>query len=312
MSDFKVEPDLPIDANGVIYHLACKRADLSDRILLVGDPGRVPVVAAHFDANSITFDGTHREIRIMTGAFHGRRVTVLSTGMGTDNVEIVINEIHALFELNTATMKWADQPADVVMIRVGTCGSPLAGVIPGTLAITKHALGMDNTCRYYVDHSGLGKSLRDEAMKTPLGGIGVYGSQAHPAVTAAIDAAAARVAPSRPRVIGATASGSGFYGCQGRVVGRFANHVAIPNLVDVLGSIRFDDGEGAAHGRVVNIEMENSAICCLSSILGYRAGTVCVIVAARTGETRSFIDPSEAKVAIEQAIDVGLEALVSL
>lgn len=319
MTEFKRNPDLPMDADGVIYHLGCKRSDISTRLIFVGDPGRVPVVAERFDAGSITFDASHREIRVMTGTYKGHRVTVLSTGMGTDNIEIVMNELHALFELDVATQKWSETVPDVAIIRVGTCGSPQASVSAGSLAITQHGLGMDNTCRYYVDNSGLGKALLDAVNETAFAKIGVYATQAHPDVTKSLWEHAKTCAPTRPRVVGATASGSGFYGCQGRVVGRFTGRVTLPNLVDVLGGIRFDAAptaaikeEGVDSGRVVNIEMENSAICCLSSMLGYRAGTICAVVAARAGEFRSFATPDESKAALTDAITVGLESLISL
>ena len=118
-------------------------------------------------------------------------------------------------------------------------------------------------------------------------------------------------AKKKPFVVGITASGSGFYGCQGRCVGRFRGRVTIPDLVQVLGSIKLPLSNHEVE-RVVNIEMENSAICGLSSILGYKSGTVCTIVAKRAGALQEFATPEVAKSSINLAIDVGLEALISI
>lgn len=306
-----VDPDLPINADGKVYHLACTGAELADRIILVGDPGRVPIVAQRFDKGSLRFENTHREICVMTGTYQGTPVTCLSTGMGTDNVEIVINEIHALKEFDLEKREWRAEVPDVRMIRVGTCGSPNPSLGIGTLAVTRHAIGMDNTCQYYREKAPAAPSaakLAEVVNATPLGKVGVYTSKAHPDITAALVAAADKAGAKH--AVGTTASGSGFYGCQGRVVGRFAGHVTIPSLVDVLGGVRLPLEDGSEE-RVVNIEMENSAICYLSNILGYKAGTVCAIIAARAGDERCFATPEQSAAAVSSAIDVALAAIVA-
>jgi uridine phosphorylase len=312
-----------VTPDGVVYHLACKATDIADKFILVGDPGRVPVVAERFDKGSVSFDGTHREIRVMTGTYKGTPVTVLSTGMGTDNVEIVINEIHALKEYNVQTGEWLsdkERPAGKIhLIRVGTCGCPRADVAVGTLAITQHGLGMDNTCQYYVSPykpTTSETNLLKAATATGLGKVGVYTTCAHADVTAALVAAAAAFnnansSAPQPTIVGTTASGSGFYGCQGRAVGRFRGRLAVPNLVDDLGGISFKS-TGGRQETVVNIEMENSAVCFLSKCLDYKAGTVCAIVARRAGELREFAAPAVAAAALRNGITIALEALISL
>jgi uridine phosphorylase len=323
-----VDPDLPLTPDGVVYHLACRGKDIADKFIFVGDPGRVPIVAERFDKGSLEFDGSHREIRVMTGKYKGVRVTVLSTGMGTDNVEIVINEIHALKEYDVTTGAWLDdkkRPAGKIhIIRVGTCGCPRADVAVGTLAITHHGIGMDNTCRYYVSpyKPTVGEAnLCNAANATGLGRVGVYATCAHPDVTAALVASAdafnkglKKGAAQQGYIVGTTASGSGFYGCQGRAVGRFRGRLAVPNLVDDLGSIAFtpSGAKGAKQEVVVNIEMENSALCFLSKCLDYKAGTVCAIVARRAGDMREFATPAAAQEAIKNAITIALDALISL
>lgn len=326
-----VDPDLPMTPDGVIYHLACKKADIADKFILVGDPGRVPIVAERFDKGSIEFSGCHREINVITGKYKGVRVTVFSTGMGTDNVEICINEVHALKEYCYATNKWLsdkDRPVGkIALIRVGTCGSPVANVAVGSLAITRHGIGMDNTCRYYQNPNPQTfgeRNLEKAANLTALGKVGVYATSAHPDVTAAIAAScdafnaegAKKNKDFAPQkyIVGTTASGSGFYGCQGRAVGKFRGHLTCPNLVDDLGGITFRTSEAdkKATERVVNLEMENSALCFLSNCLGYKAGTVCCIVAARSGESRDFATPEVAANGIKNAITIALNALLAL
>jgi uridine phosphorylase len=316
--------------DGVIYHLACKSSQLADKVILVGDPGRVEVVAAQFDKNSITFRGSHREINIITGKYKGTPVSCLSTGMGTDNVEIVINEIHALKEYNITNHTWLSdkqrKPGTIHLIRIGTCGSPRDDVSVGTLAVSNHAIGMDNTCRYYqepaANNAASVKALAKAANATQLGNVGVYATKAHQDVVDAIvnsveahNKSKKAAADKQAYVVGTTASGSGFYGCQGRAVGQFRGRLTVPDLVDELGSIRFPvsgTGKNVQFEKVVNIEMENSALCYLSNALGYKAGTVCAIIARRAGALREFATPEVAKRTLANAIIIALDALVAV
>lgn len=255
-------------------------------------------------------------------------MTCLSTGMGTDNVEIVMNEIHALKEFDlkaggvwkTRDGKGKDKAPipRVNIIRVGTSGCPQEDVVCGSLAVSRFAIGMDNTCQYYTADmpssvEALSKIANDK--KTGLGRVGVYTAPACGEVTDAILATAQKkLGKKRGAISGITASGSGFYGCQGREVGRFRGHLAIPDLVDRLSKIRLPAKVAGTpeEQRVVNIEMENSAICYLSHILGYRAATVCVVLAVRAGDGAKFLPPPEAAVAVKDAIGVALDAMVTL
>lgn len=376
-----LDPDLPMDpSTGKVYHLACTEKDLANRFIFVGDPGRVPIVAERFDKKSITFDGTHREIRIMTGTYKGVRVTALSTGMGTDNCEIILNEIHALKEFNLSKMEWGWKcdphyaTPNIRIIRMGTCGSPQAALPLGTFAISRFGIGMDNTCRYYgapSTHdphissflkqpfvSALDKdvglvALRDAVSKgTSFQNVGgVYCSASDKGLVQALSQTAGKILKDHPSypsgsVVGITASGSGFYGCQGRAVGRLASSLSVPNLVDELGSIRvvippssqFALNGGTLGGnmsssssssatktkgkkttvdpeeedvvRVENIEMENSAVTYLASRLGYHAATICTVIARRAGEVREFASPQLSAQSIQLGILIALETIV--
>lgn len=304
----EIDPDLPITADGMIYHLACTSQQLADKLILVGDPGRVSVIAQHLDSGSIEFSGSHREINIITGKYQGVRISIVSTGMGTDNMEVILNEIHILKEYDAKTKQWlSDQerkPSQIHLIRVGTSGSPLSDIEVGSLGITEHALGLDNTCRFYKNpHPPIASvlELEKKANSTELGQIVAYASKAHPEITASL-IKAAQALNTQKYITGTTVSCSGFYGCQGRAVGQFSNLLTIPNIVDILGKIP----------GVINIEMENSALCFLSHILGYKAGTVCAIIGRRSRGKREFVTQELAEKSIQNAIIVGLNALIGI
>ena len=283
MSDGTMNTEVPISADGLVYHINARGADIADNILLVGDPGRVAFVAGFFDAGSVRFKTANREIATMTGTYKGVPVTAMSTGMGTDNVEIVLTEIHILKEYDYKTGRWTG-PKKVNLIRCGTCGSPQADVTVGSLAVTHLGIGMDNTGRYYHDRllrqSANGDLLKNKDVQElarsvnsqPLGQMPPYFTTAHPDVTGTLQRLGR--GRSRPVVVGHTASASGFYACQGRKVGRLSD-IRFPDLPAMLTKVR------AAGRPVVNIEMECSALCHISHILGYRAGCVCVVLAAR-------------------------------
>lgn len=312
------DPDLPMDAKGKIYHLDCTRDDIADNIILVGDPGRVPVVAASFDRDSLRFDNTHREIRIMTGTYNKVPCTVLSTGMGTDNIEIVVNELHALKEKDITTGKWAETPAPLRLIRVGTCGSPNARAEVGTLALTRNTIGMDNTCCYYKRPPLRGNDALIQAAidVTPFGkAIRPYVGHADSGLLAELTAAVARANKNRPVLTGITCSGSGFYGCQGRQVGRL--QLGVPTLLQDLAQLKVvEEANGAAASsstplvhEVINIEMECSALCVLAELLGYKATAVCAIIATRLGDRRMFASPDVSKATLTDAIHAALMAV---
>ncbi|CAJ1018605.1 putative Phosphorylase superfamily [Leishmania utingensis] len=326
-----VDPDLPLSPEGITFHVACASKHLADRIIFVGDPGRVKTVGAYLDTGSITYEASHREINIITGSYHGVPVTVLSTGMGTDNIEIMMNEVHILKEYDPKKRRWraragdalADpletsfDPSKVKLIRVGTCGTPNEEVQVGCLAITQYAIGMDNTCQYYdapaVNSTADVQEVLAKVQTTSLGKVQVYATKAAPAITQGlVDACTAlnskaNASEQQRYYVGATCSASGFYGCQGRSVGRFRGHLTAPNLTEELGDLCFNVSEGEQ--RVVNIEMESSALCYLSNLLGYQAGAVCVVVAQRSRSGRAFTTPQQLAKALSNAITVALETL---
>jgi uridine phosphorylase len=242
------------------YHIGLGPGDLAEYILLPGDPDRTARIASRFE--SVELEHRHREFASATGTYRGQRVSVVSTGIGTDNVEIVVAEILAITERPT-------------FIRVGSCGALQPEISLGDLVITTGAVRLEATTSFFV-HDG-------------------YPAVAHHEAVAALIEASARL--GHRYHVGVTATAPGFFGAQGR---------PIPQL-----PIRYPDlAEEMARQRVMNFEMEASALLVLASLARCRAGVVCAVYANRTtGEFVTGNDKDEAEAA---CVETGLESLAIL
>jgi len=242
------------------YHIGLGPGDLAEYILLPGDPDRTSRIAARFD--SIELEHRHREFASATGMYRGQRVSVVSTGIGTDNVEIAVAEILAITKRPT-------------FIRVGSCGGLQPEIDLGDLVITTGAVRLESTTSFFV-HDGFPAVADYEAVN-------------------ALVEASERL--GHPYHVGITATAPGFFGAQGR---------PIPQL-----PIRYPDlAQDMARQRVMNFEMEASALLVLASLARCRAGVVCAVYADRT--TGEFVE-GEAKEAAEAAcVETGLESLLVL
>jgi uridine phosphorylase len=242
------------------YHIGLGPGELAEYILLPGDPDRSARVGSRFD--SIELEQQHREFATVTGTYRGQRVSVVSTGIGTDNVEIVVAEILAITERPT-------------FIRVGSCGALQPEMALGDLAITTGAVRLESTTSFYV-HDG-------------------YPAVAHYEAVVALVEAAQRL--GHRYHVGVTATAPGFFGAQGR---------PIPEL-----PIRYPDlAEDMARQRVMNFEMEASALLVLATLARCRAGVVCAVYANRT--TGEFVSGDLKNEAEAACVDTGLESLVIL
>ena len=242
------------------YHIGLGPGELAEYILLPGDPDRSTRIGARFD--SIELERRHREFATVTGTYRGQRVSVVSTGIGTDNVEIAVAEILAITERPT-------------FIRVGSCGALQPEMSLGDLAITTGAVRLESTTSFFV-HDG-------------------FPAVAHYEAVAALVEAAERL--GHRYHVGITATAPGFFGAQGR---------PIPEL-----PIRYPDlAEEMARQRVMNFEMEASALLVLSSLARCRAGVVCAVYANRT--TGEFVAGGQKDEAVAACVDVGLESLAIL
>ena len=242
------------------YHIGLGPGDLAEYILLPGDPDRTTRIAARFDA--IELEHRHREFASVTGTYRGQRVSVVSTGIGTDNVEIVVAEILAITERPT-------------FIRVGSCGGLQPEMDLGDLVITTGAVRLESTTSYFV-HDGYPAVADYEAVVALIEAAERLGHRYH---------------------VGLTATAPGFFGAQGR---------PIPQL-----PIRYPDlAEDMARQRVMNFEMEASALLVLAALARCRAGVVCAVYAQRT--TGEFVEGAAKDAAEAACVETGLESLLVL
>lgn len=286
------ESELIINPDGSIYHLNLKPEELARNIIVVGDPGRVPAVSKHFDR--IETVKQNREIVTHTGTIGEKRLTVLSTGMGTDNIDIVLNELDALANIDLEKRETKPLHTSLNIIRIGTSGALQAGIPVDSVVASTHGIGLDGMLYYY---KGLAAVLEREITEAFIG------QTAWPAVFPRPYAVAC--SPELLNHIGKgflqgmTATAPGFYGPQGRILRLETTH---PDLNQAIGD--FDlDGK-----KIFNFEMETSALYGLSRMLGHNALTVCAIVANRVEKKYS----KDYHPVIESLIATVLERLMSL
>jgi len=258
------ESELIINSRGAIYHVDLRPEELADTIITVGDPDRVKVISKHFDI--VEVERQHREFVSTTGFLGKKRVTVISTGIGPDNIDIVLNELDALKNIDFTTRTIKEEHSPLTIIRLGTSGSLQADIPVDSLVAGTHGLGLDNLMHYYrmTNNEEELQLLQHFVTHTQLNGnIQPY-----------ISSASASVLKHFVEGFhhGITVTCPGFYGPQGRVLRLGLSH---PQLVDSLTSFRM------GNHWISNFEMETSAIYGLSRLLGHHCLSVNVIVANR-------------------------------
>ncbi|MGI4741086.1 MAG: nucleoside phosphorylase [Janthinobacterium lividum] len=266
------ESELILNPDGTIYHLNLLPDHISDTILTVGDPGRVAQVSRHFD--SIEFEGAHREFVTHVGYYRGKRLTVLSTGMGTDNIDIVMNELDALVNIDfmSRTVRPAAERLSLRIIRLGTSGSLQADVPVSSLLATQHAVGLDSLMQFYpFMETGLETQVAQDLQQH-------LGLPFAPYVVRGSDLLREQLAADL--LIGNTVTCPGFYGPQGRSL-RLA--LRTPDYMARLQNFRHQSPEGDF--RLSNFEMETAGYYALGQLLGHEVLSLNAIVANRaTGE----------------------------
>lgn len=306
--------ELPISPDGTLYHIGLKSADnIPKNIFLVGDPKRAYAVAKYFDKGP-EFKRKNREFITLAGTYKGIPVAVkeipigvIGVGIGTDNTEEVAVELHAVNEYDHQADIWKEQWTPLNIIRIGTSGSPQKNIPVGSLAISQYAIGLDNTGRFYPFTSldPVIKKIQKRLNKTDIKKIHPYVSGATPKVVNALIAGAKNIGleqnKGRGFYTGITSSAPGFYGPQGRKIGRLSN-ILIPDLQEILEKI---DVNGL---KVVNNEMESSIMFRLfGELLNYNVGTICAVLANRNkGEV---VSPEEYTNSVDRCIRAGLEAM---
>ena len=259
------ESELIINARGAIYHLDLRPEELANNIITVGDPDRVDEVSKYFD--SVEVRRQHREFVSHTGRLGNKRVTVVSTGIGTDNIDIVLNELDALVNINFDTRQINEQLRSLNIIRIGTSGS-LQGDIPvDSFVVSTHGLGLDNLLNYYrLEHNEQEKQLLHSFITHTQLHTGVC----HPYISGA----GAHLLKNFVEGFhhGITVTCPGFYGPQGRIL-RLG--IRNPELIDRLTQFNF------GQHRISNFEMETAGIYGLGKLLGHHCISLSAIVANR-------------------------------
>ena len=262
---------LIINADGSIFHLHIKPEHLADKVILVGDQGRVDLVASFFDEGSIECDIQSREFHTITGRFQGKRISCISTGIGTDNCDIVMNEIDALANIDFATRTEKETPRVLDIVRVGTCGGMQPDIPLGTFLVSEKSIGWDGVLAFYEDRDKIADVGFEKAL---VDFIGYPAKAAVPYVVAANPELVERIARD-DMMRGCTIAANGFYGPQGRVL---RVGLAVEDINEKITDFRYN-GQ-----RITNYEMEGSCIAGLALHMGHRAMTVCCVIAQRKQE----------------------------
>jgi uridine phosphorylase len=261
--------ELIINGDGSIFHLHLKPEQLADNVILVGDPGRVELVASYFDTQECSVSS--REFNTITGTYKGKRISVISTGIGTDNIDIVMNELDALANINLETRTEKPELRQLTVVRIGTSGGMQPDIPLGSFLISEKSIGFDGMLNFYAGRDSVSDLGFEEAMKKHL----VWNPQlAAPYVVDADKELIERIGQD-DMLRGVTISANGFYGPQGRVL---RIDLADMQLNDKIESFRYNNY------KITNYEMEGSAIAGLAKLMGHKAMTVCCIIANRRVE----------------------------
>ena len=261
------DSELIINPDGSIFHLHIKPGQLANKVILVGDPGRVAMVKSFFD--SIECENANREFVSATGSYKGKRITILSTGIGTDNIDIVLTELDALVNIDFSTRTPKEEHTSLEIVRIGTSGSLQADLPVDSWLLSEAAIGFDGVLNYYARRNDVADLNFEHAFEAFVDWNPLL---AKPYVVNAASQLVDRLRSDARIHIGTTISAPGFYGPQGRVV---RLPLASPNLNERITAFRFNGR------RVTNYEMECSCIYGLSLLLGHKAATVCAIIANR-------------------------------
>lgn len=263
--------ELPLQNDGAIYHLNLHPEELADNVILVGDPGRVSMLSAMFD--TVEVRKQNRELITHTGTYKGKRISVISTGMGTDNIDIVLTELDALVNIDLATRTVKESHHTLNLVRIGTSGALRPEIECGTFVASEYGLGIDGVLRFYET----GNLIREDLVEAFVRHTGWDSTLPYPYFTPASPELLARIAHDMTK--GVTVSAPGFFGPQGREV---RIRVKYPELNKKIESFEYQENV------ITNMEMECSALYGLGNILGHHPLTICLIIANRV--TGQFLD----------------------
>lgn len=258
-----------INEDGSAFHLHITPEQLADRVILVGDPGRVTLIGEYL--TDIECDVTSREFHTITGTYEGKRITVLSHGIGNDNIDIVLNELDTLANIDYKTRRIKDQFKQLTLVRIGTSGGLQPFVPIGTYVAAERSIGFDGVVYFYEGNRKVRNLSFEEALVEQLDW---KIPELHPYVVTA-DASLMDQIAKEEVVRGTTIAANGFYGPQGR---KLRLSLADPKLNEKIEKFDYK-----GH-KITNYEMESSALAGLAAMMGHRAMTVCCIIAGRVDE----------------------------
>lgn len=259
------ESELIINGDGSAFHIHLRPEELADIVILVGDPGRVDMVAEYL--TDIEFRHQSREFVSVTGKYNGKRITVLSTGIGTDNIDIVMTELDALANIDFETREPKAEHRALTILRIGTCGAVQPDIPLGSFILSHISVGCDGMLNWYAGRDKVADLEMEKAFKEHTGW---NEHLADPYFVHASQKIIDKLADST--VKGVTISAGGFYGPQGRVV---RQGLAMPDMIKDFESFRYGEW------RITNFEMESSALAGMAACLGHDAATVCCAIANR-------------------------------
>lgn len=266
MATYYAPSELIINEDGSVFHLHVRPEQLARKVILVGDPGRVAMVAAHFD--EVECDIASREFHTITGLYRGKRITVLSTGIGCDNIDIVVNELDALANIDFATRTQKEEFVQLEMVRIGTCGGLQPYTPVGTYICSRKSIGFDGLLNYYAGRNEVCDLAFEEAFTRHM----QWNPQKGAPYVIDNNADLLTRINQGDMVDGVTIAAGGFFGPQGR---KLRIPLEDPNQNDKIMNFEYE-----GH-RVTNFEMEGSALAGLSRLLGHKAMTVCMVIANR-------------------------------
>ena len=265
------ESELIINSDGSVFHLHVKPEQLADKVILVGDPGRVSLVASHFDTKECDIES--REFHTITGTYKGKRITVISTGIGCDNIDIVMNEVDALANIDFNTREEHATLRQLEVVRIGTCGGLQLNTPAGTFICAEYSIGFDGLLNFYAGRNAVCDLQMERALLNHLGWSGNM-CQPAPYVVAADKELVERIAKN-DMVRGFTVACGGFFGPQGR---ELRIPLADPHQNEKIESFEYNGM------RINNFEMESSALAGLAKLMGHKATTVCMVIANRRAQ----------------------------
>ena len=270
MEKYFAESELIINADGSIFHLHVKPEQLADKVILVGDPGRVNLVASHFETRECEVES--REFRTVTGMYKGKRISVVSTGIGCDNIDIVVNELDALANIDFKTRTEKKEKRSLEIVRVGTCGGLQPYTPAGTFVASEKSIGFDGLLNFYAGRNDVCDLAFEKAFTEHMN----WNPQlCAPYVIDSNKELFERIAGD-DMVHGVTIACGGFFGPQGR---ELRIPLADPHQNEKIMAFEYNGY------KITNFEMESSALAGLSRLMGHRAMTCCMVIANRVAKS---------------------------